>query len=161
LPPTAPGPPVAVAGTLTTDSTTTTATIACGLRDDGDGAAVDPPGPDNSAETRYYLKTADGPRRYALSSARATPPGNGGDIDLEPGMTLWHADALIAAPGAEPAADLTRVCVEVGRPERSPNLVTVEITADACVPAAGLPAYCRVDERSETNNVITVTVSAP
>jgi hypothetical protein len=138
LPPTAPGPPVAVAGTLTTDSTTTTATIACGLRDDGDGAAVDPPGPDNSAETRYYLKTADGPRRYALSSARATPPGNGGDIDLEPGMTLWHADALIAAPGAEPAADLTRVCVEVD----GPNAVRISSRSRSRPTRACRPPVC-------------------
>ncbi|MEJ2502358.1 MAG: hypothetical protein P8177_03435, partial [Gemmatimonadota bacterium] len=272
--------PVDVGGTLATDGATTTVTIAYGIRNDGDEAAVDPPGPDNSAETRYYLETSDGSRTYALSSARVTPPGSGGDIDLEPGMTLWHADALIAAPGAEPASDLTRVCVEVDGPdvvresdesnntqcgpfptpgqadlimaradESGPNLVTVEIdlamrnvgtaaapdglqvlavwqsptgpqaislldcaitaeqrragmsggcggigntapiepggahvqrgfllfpegvpsrsaqtveiTADACAPAAGLPAFCRVDERSEANNSITVTVRAP
>lgn len=271
--------PVDVAGSRTTDGTTTTIVVAYGIRNDGDATVIDPPGPDNSAETRYYLETSDGSRTYDLSSARVTPPGTG-DTDLVPGMTLWHADPLMAGPGSEPTADLTRVCVEVDGPnavaesdesnnvtcapfpgagqadlimsradEIGPNLVTVEldlamrnvgtayapagllvravwqsptgpqdiglfdcpitaeqrregmsggcgsitnllpiapgaahtqrgylmfpegvatgstqtvdITADACTAASGLPAYCAVDERHESNNTMRITVTAP
>lgn len=131
--------PVDVAGTSTADGPNTLITVAYGVRNDGVAPAIDPPGPDNSAEVRYYLQTADGSRSYALSSAHVTPPGSSGDIDLAPGMTLWNADTLTAGPNSAPAPDLTRVCVEVDGPNAVAELNETNNVACAPFPSTGKP----------------------
>lgn len=125
--------PVDIAGTTTAEGEVA---VVYGVRNTGTAPAIDPPGPDNTAETHYYLETADGGRQFELSTAFVTPPG-APDTDLAPGETLWHADATAAIP--DDPASFTKVCVEVDRPNAVAETNEGDNVACGPFPATGKP----------------------